>query len=152
MSALKDTLQADLKTAMKSREEVTVATLRMALTAVRNEEVAGKQSRELTDDDVTKVLARELKRRRESAEAYDDAGRGELADRERAEASVLTRYLPAAMSDEDLTAVVTRVIAEVGATGMSDMGAVMKAAQAAVAGAADGKRLSTEVRRQLSSS
>ncbi len=150
MSALKDTLQADLKAAMKSRDEVTLATLRMALTAVRNEEVAGKEARELADDDVLKVLARELKRRRESAEAYDDAHRSELADRERIEATVLARYLPAAMSDEDLTQVVTRVIAEVGASGMADMGKVMKPAQAAVAGTADGKRLSTEVRRQLS--
>ncbi|PRZ43076.1 hypothetical protein CLV47_103133 [Antricoccus suffuscus] len=150
MSALKDTLQADLKTAMKGRDTVTTATLRMALTAVRNEEVAGKSSRELADDDVLKVLARELKRRRESAEAYDDAHRPELADREREEAAVLERYLPAAMSDEDLTQVVARVIAEVGASGTADMGKVMKPAQAAVAGTADGKRLSTEVRRQLS--
>lgn len=150
MSALKDTLQADLKAAMRSRDEVTMATLRMALTAVRNEEVAGKASRELTDDDVLKVLARELKRRRESAAAYDDAHRSELADRERIEATVLERYLPAAMSDEDLSQVVARVIAEVGARGMADMGKVMKPAQAAVAGTADGKRLSTEVRRQLS--
>ncbi len=150
MNALKDTLQADLKAAMKGRDEVTMATLRMALTAVRNEEVAGKAARVLTDDDVLKVLARELKRRRESAEAYDDARRPELADRERIEATVLERYLPAAMGDEELTQVVARVIADVGASGMADMGKVMKPAQAAVAGTADGKRLSTEVRRQLS--
>ena len=94
MSALKDQLQSDLTTAIKARDEVTSATIRMALTAITNEEVAGKESRSLSDDDVLTVLGREAKKRRESAEAYDAASRPELADRERAELDVIARYLP----------------------------------------------------------
>ena len=150
MSTLKDTLQSDLTVAMKARDQVATATLRLSLTAVRNEEVAGKAARSLTDEEVITVLARENKKRRESAEAFEGAGRAELAERERAEGLVLDRYLPAAMSDGQLTEIVTKVIAEVAASGMGDMGKVMRPAQAAVAGGADGKRLSTEVRRQLS--
>ena len=149
MPELKDRLHADLNTAMKARDELTTATLRMALTAVTNEEVAGKVARELTDDEVLKVLAREEKKRREAAEAFDQAGRGELADRERAEGEVLKAYLPAQLDDTELAELVRTAIAEAGATGMQQMGAVMKAVQPAVAGRADGKRISDEVRKQL---
>jgi uncharacterized protein YqeY len=149
MSELKSRLKADLNTAMKARDEVTLATVRMALTAVTNEEVAGKTARELSDDEVLKVLAREAKKRRESAEAYDAAGRTELADRERAEGEVLDRYLPAQLGDDELSALVRGAIAESGASRPQQMGAVMKIVQPKVAGRADGKRISDEVRRQL---
>src|SRR3954452_25560564 len=102
MSA-KERLQNDLTTAIESRDELTAGTLRMALTAITNEEVAGKQARVLSDDEVVGVLAREAKKRREAAEAFDGAGRPELADRERAELGVLTAYLPAQLSDDEIS-------------------------------------------------
>jgi uncharacterized protein YqeY len=150
MPELKARLQADLNTAMKARDELTTATLRMALTAVTTEEVAGKQARELSDDEVLKVLAREGKKRREAAEAYDAAGRTELAARERAEGEVLDRYLPAQLDDAELAELVRAAIAEAGASGPQQLGAVMKLVQPKVAGRADGRRISDEVRRQLS--
>lgn len=149
MPELKDRLHADLNAAMKARDEVTTATLRMALTAVTNEEVAGKQARELTDDEVLKVLAREDKKRREAAEAFDQAGRAELADRERAEGAVLQGYLPKQLDDAELADLVRAAIQETGAGTPQQMGLVMKAVQPKVAGRADGKRISDEVRRQL---
>jgi len=149
MSDLKDRLRADLNTAMKARDELTTATLRMTLTAVTNEEVAGKSARELSDDEVLKVITREAKKRRESAEAFDAANRTELAERERAEGAILDAYLPAQLDDAELTDLVQQAIAESGATNMSGMGAVMKLVQPKVAGRADGKRISDEVRRQL---
>lgn len=152
MSALKQTLQADLTTAIKSRDEVTAATIRMALTAVTNEEVAGKQSRELSDDDVLTVLGREAKKRREAAEAYDDASRPELAARERAELDVLARYLPQPLSDDEVKAIVDSAVAEAAANGQSGgqaMGAVMKAVQAQVRGRADGGKVAAMVRSAL---
>jgi uncharacterized protein YqeY len=149
VSELKDRLQADLTTAMRGRDELATATLRMALAAVTTEEVSGSAARALSDDEVLKVLAREAKKRREAAEAFSSAGRTELAERERAEGGVLDRYLPQQLDDAGIAAIVTEAIAETGATGMPQMGAVMKAAQAKAAGRADGKRLSTEVRRQL---
>jgi uncharacterized protein YqeY len=149
MAALKAQLQSDLNTAMKTRDEVTVATLRMALTSVTTEEVAGKQARELSDDDVLKVLTREAKKRREAAEAFDAAGRTELAARERAEGEVLDRYLPTQLSDDELAELVAAAISEAGASSPRDMGAVMKIVVPMVAGRADGKRVSDEVRRRL---
>ena len=150
MPELKARLHADLNVAMKARDELTTATLRMALTAVTTEEVAGKQARELSDDEVLKVLAREGKKRREAAEAYDAANRPELAARERAEGGVLDRYLPAQLDDAELAELVRAAIAEAGATGPQQLGAVMKLVQPKVAGRADGRRISDEVRRQLS--
>ena len=149
MSDLKTRLQDDLTGAIRARDEVTTATLRMALAAITTEEVAGSNARELSDDEVLKVLARESKKRREAADAFGSAGRGELAERERAEGSVLERYLPAPLSDAEVGELVAAVIAETGASGMQQMGAVMRVAQQKAAGRADGKRLSTEVRRQL---
>ena len=149
MSELKDRLQSDLTTAMRGRDELTTATLRMALAAITTEEVAGSSVRELSDDEVLKVLAREAKKRREAAEAFTSAGRAELAERETAEGGVLDRYLPRQLDDAAIAALVAEAVAETGATGMPQMGAVMKVAQAKAAGRADGKRLSTEVRRQL---
>jgi uncharacterized protein YqeY len=149
VSELKDRLQSDLTTAMRGRDELTTATLRMALAAITTEEVGGSTARQLSDDEVLKVLAREAKKRREAAEAFGSAGRNELADRERAEETVLDRYLPTQLDDAGITELVAAAIAETGATGMPQMGAAMKVAQAKAAGRADGRRLSTEVRRQL---
>jgi uncharacterized protein YqeY len=146
---LKEQLRADLTTAMKSRDEVVTATLRMALTAVTTEEVAGKQARTLRDDEVIAVLTREAKKRREAAEAFDGAGRVELAERERAEGEVLARYLPDQLSDDEVAALVAEAIAESAATGPQAMGQVMKLVQPKVAGRAEGGRVATEVRRQL---
>lgn len=149
MPELKSRLKADLTTAMKARDELTTATLRMTLSAVTTEEVAGKTARELSDDEVLRVLTREGKKRREAAEAFDAANRTELADRERAEGSVLERYLPAQLDDAELAELVRAAVAEIGASGPQAMGAVMKLVQPEVAGRADGKRVSGEVRRQL---
>lgn len=147
--ALKETLRADMTAALKAKDELRLATLRMALTAVTNEEVAGKSSRELSDEEVLKVLAREAKKRREAAEAFDGAGRAELAERERAEGLVLEAYLPAQLSDEEIAAIVTAAIAETGAAGPQAMGQVMKIVQPQIAGRAEGGRVAGEVKKQL---
>jgi uncharacterized protein YqeY len=147
--SLKERLHDDLTTAMKARDELSAATLRMALTAITTEEVAGKQARVLSDDEVVKVLAREAKKRREAAEAFDGAGRKELADRERAEGEVLAGYLPAQLSDDELAALVQAAVAETGASTPQAMGQVMKVVQPKVAGRAEGGRIAAEVRRQL---
>lgn len=149
MSTLKESLTADLRTAMKARDELTTSTLRMALSAVRNAEVAGKAVRELSNDEVLAVLTKEAKKRREAATAFADAGRAEQAARERAEGEVLERYLPAQLSDEDVAKLVAEALATGGFTGKAQMGPAMKAAQAAVAGRAEGARVAAEVRRQL---
>jgi len=152
MSALKDRLQADLTDAMKARDEVRLATLRMTLTALKTEEVAGGEARELDDTEVLKVLGREAKKRRESAEAFDAGSRPELAARERAEGEVLEAYLPAQLSDEDLSALVAAAVAETGAAGPAQMGQVMKVVTPQVAGRAEGGRVAAEVKRQLAGS
>jgi uncharacterized protein len=149
MAGLKDRLRADLTTAMKARDEVRTRTLRMVLTSVTNEEVAGHSARDLSDDEVLKLLAREARRRREAADAFEAAGRGDQAAAERAEDRVLAGYLPAQLDDAELAAIVTEVIAETGASGMSAMGQVMKAVTPRVAGRAEGGRVAAEVRRQL---
>jgi uncharacterized protein len=149
MGTLKDRLETDLRTAMKARDELLTGTLRMALTAVRNAEVAGERARELDDDEVRTVLTKEAKKRRDAATAFADAGRAERADRERAEEEVLVGYLPAQLSDEELAGIVAGALAGVDGSGKSAMGQAMKAAQAAVAGRAEGGRVAAEVRRQL---
>jgi uncharacterized protein len=146
---LKDRLRTDLTTAMKGRDELSTATLRMVLSAVSAEEVAGKEARELSDDDVMAVLRREAKKRREAAEAFAGAGRAEQAERERAEEGVIATYLPAQLADADLAAIVADVVTSTGASGMRDMGKVMGAVQGRVAGRAEGGRVAAEVRRQL---
>jgi len=149
MAELKDRLRADLTTAMKARDTVRTRTLRSALTAVSTAEVAGRTSRELSDDEVLKVLAREAKRRREAAEAFDAAGRTEQASAERAEGDVLESYLPAQLGDDELAAIVAAGIAESGAAGPRAMGQVMKVVTPRIAGRAEGARVAAEVRRQL---
>ena len=150
MTTFKDRLEADLRTAMKSRDELTTSTLRMAIAAVRKEEVAGEAARELSDDEVLKVVAKEAKKRKESSAAYTDAGRPELAAVEEAELVVLEGYLPAQLDDDALRAIVARAVESTGATGMPQMGLVMKAAQAEVAGRADGGRVAAVVKQVLS--
>jgi uncharacterized protein YqeY len=149
VNELKERLRADLTDAMRARDQVRLRTLRMALTAITNEAVSGSATRELTDDDVLKVLTREAKKRREAAEAFAAAGRADQAEAERAEGDVLAGYLPAQLSDEDLTALVATAIAETGASGRSAMGKVMKVVTPQVAGQAEGGRVAAEVRRQL---
>lgn len=149
-ATLKARLRDDLTTAIRERDQVSSGTLRMALTALTNEEVAGDTARELSDDDVQKVLAREAKRRREAAVAYEGAIRPDLAERELAELQVLERYLPAQLSDAELAALVDRAVTQSGATGMAQMGLAMKAATPLVAGRAEGGRVAAEVRRRLS--
>ncbi len=149
MTTLKARLREDMTAALKARDELTLATLRMALTAVQTEEVAGRQARELSEDEVLAVLTREAKKRREAAEAFDGAGRVELAERERAEGEVLARYLPAPLSDDELAELVRAAIAEAGATEPRQMGQVMRLVQPRTAGRADGRRVSDEVKRQL---
>jgi len=150
MTELKEKLRTDLTAAMKGRDELVTATLRMALTAIGNEEVAGKEARELSDAEVVQVLTREAKKRREAAEAFAGGGRPEQADREKAEGEVLARYLPAQLSDEELSTLVAEAIAETGAEGPKGMGLVMKALNPKIAGRAEGGRVAAAVKSALS--
>jgi uncharacterized protein YqeY len=148
MPTLKDQLRADLTTAMKGRDETRTRTLRMALTAITNEEVSGV-AHDLTDEEITKILTREAKRRREAATAFADAGRGDQAKAERAEEEVLASYLPAQLSDDELATLVAAAIAETGASGPGGMGQVMKVVTPRVAGRAEGSRVAAMVRSRL---
>jgi uncharacterized protein YqeY len=150
MAALKDRIRADLTAAMKARDDVRVRTLRMALTSVTKEEVAGNAARDLSDEEVIGVLTKEAKRCREAAQAFADAGRDEQAAAERAEGEVLAGYLPAQLSDAELAALVDEAIRETGAASARAMGQVMKAVTPRVAGRAEGGRVAAEVRRRLS--
>jgi uncharacterized protein len=150
MAELKDRLRTDLSAAIKSRDNVTVATLRMALTAITTEEVSGSSARELSDDEVLAVLAREAKKRREAAEVFAAAGRNELATRERAEGEVLARYLPQQLGDDELMTLVGQVIDDVTGQlgkrpGLGQLGLVMKAAKAKASGRVEGQRLASAV-------
>lgn len=151
---LKPQLQADLTTSIKARDELKSATLRMVLTAITNEEVAGKEVKVLTDEDILTVLAREAKKRRESAIAYTQASRPELAARESLELEVISLYLPAQLSDAELEEIVTSAATQVagsGATGGAAMGAVMKIVQPQVKGRADGGVVAGLVKKALES-
>jgi uncharacterized protein YqeY len=149
MGTLKDRLNDDLHLAMKSRDELTTSTLRMALTAVRNAETAGDAAKVLSDDEVLAVLTKEAKKRREAATAFAGAGRTDQAAKENAEGEILDRYLPAQLTDEEIAELVTAALREGGFTGKAQMGPAMKAAQAAVAGRAEGGRVAAAVRKQL---
>lgn len=151
MPPLKARLRSDLNQAMKSRDELRTATLRMTLAAITTEEVAGAAARELSDDEVQRVITRETRKRREAADAFDQGGRAELAARERAEGAVLEGYLPKQLGDAELADLVRAAVIEANATELRELGAVMKLVQPRVAGRADGRRVSDEVRRQLSS-
>jgi uncharacterized protein YqeY len=151
MSQLKDRLRADLTTAMKARDEVRSSTLRMVLSAITNAEVAGKQARELSDDDIIGVLSTEAKKRREAATAFSEGGRLEMAQKEVAEAAVIADYLPAQLNEREIAELVAAAVAQVGAAGegMKAMGKVMGLVTPQVKGRADGGAVAAEVRRQL---
>jgi uncharacterized protein len=149
VNQLKERLRADLTDAMRSRDQVRLRTLRMALASITNEEVSGDASHELSDEEIVKVLSREAKKRREAATAFAAAGRADQAEAERAEGDVLAGYLPVQLADDELASLVTAAIAETGAAGLPGMGTVMKAVTPHVAGRADGARVAAEVRRQL---
>jgi uncharacterized protein YqeY len=149
MGKLKDRLQSDLTAAMKAQDELVRATLRMALTAIGNEEVAGATARELSDDEELKVVAREAKKRREAADAFRTGGADGRADRELAEEGVLNAYLPQQLSDDEVTALVAAAVAETGASGPQAMGQVMKAVGPKIAGRAEGGRVAAAVRAAL---
>lgn len=150
MAQLKDTLRGDLTTALKARDALRASVIRMVLTAITNAEVAGKEARELSDDEVIGVLSTEAKKRRESAEAFADGGRPELAEKERAEAAILAEYLPEPLTPEEIGALVAEAIARTGAESMKQMGQVMGVLTPQTRGRADGKEVAAEVRRQLS--
>ena len=151
MSELKDRLRTDLTASIKARDASRSSTLRMVLTSITNAEVAGKQAKELTDEDVIGVLSAEAKKRREAAEAFENAGRTEMAAKERSEAEVIAVYLPAQLGEQEISDLVTSAIAQLGLAdeGMRALGKVMGVIQPQVKGRADGGAVAAEVRRQL---
>ncbi|MEU2973317.1 GatB/YqeY domain-containing protein [Nocardiopsis alba] len=149
MSELKDRIKSDLTTAMKARDKVRTATLRMVLASIATEESSGSSRSVLSDEEVTRLLVRETKKRREAAEAFDAGGRPDDAANERAESEVISDYLPQPLTDAELTELVEAAIAETGASGMKEMGKVMKVLNPRIAGRADGARVAAEVKGQL---
>jgi uncharacterized protein YqeY len=149
VSDLKNKLQSDLNDAIKSRNTVVAETIRMVLAAITNEEVAGKEKKELSDAEVITVLTREAKKRREAAEAFEQGGRADKAETERAEGEVIAGYLPEQLSEAEIKKLIEETIAAVGASGPADMGKVMGALKAKVAGKADGAMVSSLVKAAL---
>lgn len=152
MANLKDQLQQDLTESIRAKDSLRSGTIRMVLTAITNEEVSGKEARELSNDDIIAVLSREAKKRRESATAYDDANRPELAARERDELEIIATYLPAALSEEELKEIIAKAVETVfanGQSGPSAMGAVMKLVSPQIAGRADGGAVAAAVKAAL---
>jgi len=151
MPTLKDTLRTELTASMRAQDRLRSSTLRMVLSAITNAEVSGKQARQLSDDEITGVLATEAKKRREAAVAFEGAGRAELAEKETAEGAIIAEFLPAQLSDDEIVALVSDTISELGVAdeGMRAMGKVMSALSAKTKGRADGSVVSAEVRRQL---
>lgn len=148
-TTLKGTLQSDLHDAIRSKDKVRSGTLRMTLAAITNAEVAGDEAKELSDDEVLKVIAKEAKKRKEASTAYTDAGRPELAATEDAELVVLETYLPKQLDDAELERIVRAAVETTGASGMAQMGQVMKVAQGEIAGRADGGRVAAIVKQVL---
>lgn len=146
---IKEQLQSDLTEAIRSRNEIVSGTIRMVLTSIRNEEVSGKEERTLADAEIITVLTREAKKRREAAEAFADAGRGDKAELEKAEGEVIAKYLPVQMSEDDVKKLVAAAIAQSGAAGPGDMGKVMGILKPQVAGKADGSLVSGLVKAAL---
>ncbi|GAA4978082.1 GatB/YqeY domain-containing protein [Yinghuangia aomiensis] len=151
MSTFKSRLQNDLTESIRARDELRSSTLRLTLTAVTNEEVAGKEARELSDGEVLKIVVREAKKRREAAEAFDQGNRPEQAARERAEGEILAEYLPKQIDDAELKSIVAAAIAELGVSGPSAMGQVMKAVRPKIGDRAEGGRIAAEIKGQLGS-
>ena len=147
--SIKEQLKLDLTEAIRSRNEIVSGTIRMVLTAITNEEVAGKEARQLSDEEVITVLSREAKKRREAADAFRDAGHADRSERETNEGKVITEYLPEQLSEDEVKKIIADAIAETGATGPSGMGLVMKAIQPKVAGKADGGTVSGLVKAAL---
>ena len=147
--SLKEKLQNNLTAAMRARDEIKSSTIRMILTSIKNEEVSGKEARELSDAEVITVLSREAKKRREAAEAFDHAGAKDRADQERAEGVVIAEYLPKQLSEDEIKALIAEAIAETGANSPAQMGLVMKSLQPKTAGKADGGLVSSLVKAAL---
>ena len=146
---LKDSLKQDLTEAMRARDELLLSTIRLCLSAITNEEVSGKEARVLTEAEVIQVLSREAKKRRESAQAFADAGRPDRAERENAEGEVIARYLPSPLSETELASLIADAMKESGASGPAGMGLVMKILSPKIAGRADGAAVSAAVRAAL---
>ena len=147
--SLKEKLQNDLTAAMRARDEIKSSTIRMILTSIKNEEVSGKEARDLSDAEVITVLSREAKKRREAAEAFDQAGAKDRADQERAEGVVIAEYLPKQLSEDEIKALIAEAITETGANSPAQMGLVMKSLQPKTAGKADGGLVSSLVKAAL---
>ena len=148
--ALKEKLQSDLTASMRARDELRSGTIRMVLTAIKNEEVSGKEARELSDGEVIQVLSREAKKRREAAEAYEQAGAKDRAATEKAEGVIIAEYLPEQLSETEIKDLIAAAIAETGAAGPQQMGLVIKSIQPKIAGRADGGLVSSLVKAALS--
>ena len=147
--SIKEQLKKDLTEAIRGRDEITSGTIRMVLTAITNEEVAGKEARVLSDEEVITVLSREAKKRREAAEAFESAGRADKSALEKSEGEVIAKYLPAQLSEADIAAIIADAIASTGAAGPADMGKVMGAIKPKIAGKADGALVSSLVKESL---
>ena len=147
--SIKEQLKKDLTEAIRGRDEITSGTIRMVLTAITNEEVAGKEARVLSDEEVITVLSREAKKRREAAEAFENAGRADKSALEKSEGEVIAKYLPAQLSEADIAAIIAEAIASTGAQGPGDMGKVMGAVTPKIAGKADGGVVSALVKAAL---
>ena len=147
--SIKESLRSDLTEAIRGRDEITSSTIRMVLTAITNEEVAGKQARVLSDDEIITVLSREAKKRREASEAFENAGRADKAALEKAEGVVIAKYLPAQLSVDEIKKIIADAVTSTGAAGPADMGKVMGAVKPLIAGKADGSIVSTLVKEAL---
>ncbi len=147
--SIKEQLKKDLTEAIRGRDEITSGTIRMVLTAITNEEVAGKEARVLSDEEVITVLSREGKKRREAAEAFENVGRADKSALEKSEGEVIAKYLPAQLSEADIAAIIADAIASTGAQGPGDMGKVMGAVKPKIAGKADGGLVSALVKAAL---
>jgi uncharacterized protein YqeY len=147
---LKEKLQADLTNAIRARDEVKSGTVRMLLAAITNEEVAGKAAKVLTDAEIITVLSREAKKRREAVDAYTQAKRDDLANKEKAEGQIIAQYLPEQLSESDIKKMISEAIAQTNASGPAGMGLVMKELQPKIAGRADGGLVSGLVKAALS--
>ncbi len=152
MTSLKDQLKQDLTQSLKDQDSVKASTLRMALTAITNEEVSGKEAKVLSDTEVLSVLTKEAKKRKESVEAFNQANRKDLADKEAQELKVLEKYLPTALTEDELNKIIDDAITEAkasGAEGMKAMGVVMKIVQPKTVGRTDGALLAAKVKEKL---
>jgi uncharacterized protein YqeY len=146
---LKETLQSDLTESIRSRNELKSGTIRMVLTAITNEEVAGKEARTLSDAEIITVLSREAKKRREAAEAFSEGGRADRAEQEKQEGEIIATYLPAQLSEDEVKKIIADAIAQSGASGPQGMGQVMKLVTPQTAGKADGGLVSGLVKAAL---